>query len=146
MRNLRGGRITLEFKNIRVTSTGATLLRFIGLGVNSRLLIRGSTFETCDNDILGFGAGVRIDHSVLQDPIEGAGSCDLVEKGPSEPGDSLQYLANPREYPPLFRQHDYDRKKHAPGGVWYFHWHGSPFSPAHARREERDHDRGEPLV
>ena len=75
--------VTLEFKNIRVTSTGATLLRFIGLGVNSRLLIRGSTFETCDNDILGFGAGVRIDHSVLQDPIEGAGSCDLVEMGPS---------------------------------------------------------------
>ena len=68
--------VTLEFKNVRVTATGPTRLRFVG-GINSRLLIRGSTFTTCDNDVLGgFGAGMLIDHSVLQDPVEGAGNCD----------------------------------------------------------------------
>jgi hypothetical protein len=72
--------VTLEFKNVRVTVTGDTSLRFEG-GDNSRLLIGHSTFHACDLDVFGFGAGMRIDHSELKEPV-GAG-CDLMEIRPT---------------------------------------------------------------
>lgn len=80
--------VTLAFKNVRVTVTGDTRIAFDGEGASS-LLIQGSTFQACDNDIFGFGGGVQISLSALKEPV-GAG-CDLME---IEPDGDLTVLSS----------------------------------------------------
>jgi hypothetical protein len=80
--------VTLAFKNVRVTVTGDTRLAFEG-GATSSLLISGSTFHACDNDIFGFGAGVQIVLSELKEPVGAV--CDIME---IEPDGDLQILSS----------------------------------------------------
>lgn len=77
--------VTLTFKNVRVNVTKDTSLIFSGGEATSRLLIQGSTFRACDNDIFGFGVGVQIVESTLREPVGEV--CDIMEIEPS--GDLL---------------------------------------------------------